>query len=480
MLTLRNISVWDTGELIDLIIPECDHARLITEPGAAAEGDIDASGLVVAPGFEDPHVHFRDPGETDKETMRTGCAAAASGGYTNVLLMPNTIPALDGVHLKRGDPGADVVLDAGYDETIDYLQHYEAVYGLALASRYCLSVCASKARAGFAPTDPNDWRAYLATSRTGDHDPYRLAHPVRAITDDGSAVTDQTLDMALEHAKATGLPLLEHCEHHEGGVINDGQVSRKLGVPGIPADTELSIVVRDIEASRRTGAPVHFQHVSTAAAFDAIRKAKDDGLAITCETAPHYLALCDEDLLEYGAMAKMNPPLRSRKDRDATIAAVCDGTVDMLATDHAPHTLEEKQAGLEDAPNGIIGLETAYGVCHSVLVGGGHMSDAGLIALFSTAPARLLGRAATNVARLVNDCATGEEQRRLDLEDVADADAVDLTILDPNEEWVVDPERFHSKARNTPFAGWKLMGRPLATVVGSKLVFSRIPVSTGR
>ncbi|KLN83106.1 dihydroorotase PyrC [Bifidobacterium bifidum] len=370
MLTLRNIRVWDTGEIIDMVIPSAD-ARNQPEDGGVIEGDFDATGLTVAPGFADPHVHFRDPGQTYKESMVSGCRAAASGGYTNVLIMPNTVPAMDGRAVKAGAPGAAEVLDAGCSDVIDYLQHYERVHDVSLPVRYDLCVCASKDRSGVEASDPADWLRHLDGHDMDGKDAWQLAHPVTAISDDGAAVTPGLLDQVLANVKEAGLYLIEHCEHHDTGAVNDGPVSRKLGVPGIPEDTELKIVARDIEKARETGVHIHFQHVSTAISFDAIRKAKAEGLPITCETAPHYLALCDEDLLEYGTLAKMNPPLRSAVDRQATIAAIADGTVDLLATDHAPHTLEEKERGFLEAPNGIIGLECAYGVCHKVLVDGG-------------------------------------------------------------------------------------------------------------
>ena len=277
-----------------------------------------------------------------------------------------------------------------------------------------------------------------------------------AISDDGFAVTPSILEQVFENVKESGLYLIEHCEHHDTGAVNDGPVSRKLGVPGIPEDTELKIVERDIDMSRKTGVHVHFQHVSTAISFDAIRKAKAEGLPITCETAPHYIALNDEALLKYGTLAKMNPPLRSEADRQATIAAVADGTVDLLATDHAPHTMEEKELGFLDAPNGIIGLECAYGVCHKVLVDGGFISDERLIELMSTGPAELMGHDKTDITAVLDDYADAvpgddDTKRVLDLGRVPESDQVDLVVLNTGEEWTVDPEKFHSSARNTPF-----------------------------
>ena len=483
MITLHDVKVWDTGEVIDLVIPGT-AADLLTDadrpfpPAAAqvADGDvhIDATGLTVAPGLADPHVHFRDPGQTAKETMVSGCAAAASGGYTNVLIMPNTVPAMDGENVAVGQPGADEVLAAGHDYVIDFLQHYEADHGVTLPVAYDLCVCASKDRAGKEPTELADIAWYMPGRHTGEKDAAQLAHPVTAVSDDGSAVPDAILDEVLTRIKDAGLYLIEHCEHHDTGFINEGPVSRQLGLPGIPEDTELRIVARDIEAARRTGAHVHFQHVSTAGSFEAIRKAKAEGLPITCETAPHYIALTDEAILEYGPLAKMNPPLRSAVDRQAVHAAIADGTVDLIATDHAPHTMEEKNAGLEAAPNGIIGLECAYGVCHKVLVDGGIISEQRLIELMATAPMHLMGHTPTDVAGLLNTSSACATKRTLDLGAVEHPESVNLVILDTDRPWTVEPERFHSKARNTPFGGWQVTGMPLATVIASKLVFSRL------
>ncbi|MDF7641613.1 dihydroorotase [Bifidobacterium sp. ESL0784] len=489
MLTIHDIAVWDTGERIDLVISESDEQRLLTESGAIVSGDIDGSSLIVAPGLTDPHVHFRDPGQLDKETMVSGSQAAAAGGYTRVLIMPNTLPAADGrdINVQEVEDGGEELKEVGVYNTLDYLQRYEQLHDVKLPVRYDISVCASLGRAGKLPTRPADYERFMdsasqsarsdntnaKTSRSADNP--LVEHPLRAITDDGSAITDEILDAVLADSKATGLPVLEHCEHHDSGAINDGVISRKLGIAGISTETELAIVNRDIEAARRTGVHIHFQHVSTAGAFDAVRRAKVEGLPITCETAPHYLALCDEDIVKYGAMAKMNPPLRSEVDRRATVAAIADGTVDMIATDHAPHTAAEKQAGLADAPNGIIGLECAYGVCRKVLVEGGAISDERLIELMALEPERLMGHTPTDVAMLLNTSSTCATKRTLDLSKVEHPENVDLTLIDIRNDWTVDSSAFHSKGRNTPFDSWDLTGRPMATIIGSKLVFSRLP-----
>ena len=449
-ITLRNIKVWNTGEVIDLVVPGTAAAYFADTSAVADGADIDATGLTVAPGFEDPHVHFRDPGQTYKESMVSGCRASASGGYTNVLIMPNTLPALDGQTVSGPEAtGAKEVLDAGFDNVIDFLQQYDTAHDVQLPVRYDLCVCASKDRAGHEASDVADWLKYVPGFEDDAKTPAMLTHPITAISDDGSAVTPEILDQVLENVKASDLYLIEHCEHHDTGAVNEGPVSRELGVPGIPEDTELKIVARDIEAARRTGVHVHFQHVSTAISFEAIRRAKAEGLPITCETAPHYLALSDEALLKYGTLAKMNPPLRSEADRKA-----------------------------------------------KVLVDGGFISDERLIELMSVGPAELMGHVPTDVAALVEDYAepapTGDDpdgviagesdaqpqregvNRLLDLSRVDDADNVDLVVLNAAEEWTVDPEQFHSKARNTPFGGWQVTGRPLATIIGSQLMFSRL------
>ena len=290
-ITLRNIKVWNTGEVIDLVVPGTAAAYFADTSAVADGADIDATGLTVAPGFEDPHVHFRDPGQTYKESMVSGCRASASGGYTNVLIMPNTLPALDGQTVSGPEAtGAKEVLDAGFDNVIDFLQQYDTAHDVQLPVRYDLCVCASKDRAGHEASDVADWLKYVPGFEDDAKTPAMLTHPITAISDDGSAVTPEILDQVLENVKASDLYLIEHCEHHDTGAVNEGPVSRELGVPGIPEDTELKIVARDIEAARRTGVHVHFQHVSTAISFEAIRRAKAEGQTITCETAPPSLS----------------------------------------------------------------------------------------------------------------------------------------------------------------------------------------------
>lgn len=457
---LNNVKVWDTGENVDLIVAAAYAPARV----------IDGTGLVVAPGLVDLHVHFRDPGQTEKEDMMSGAAAAAAGGFTDVCLQPNTVPTADGEPLHNDNPISRRLLKQGFISVLDYLELYEGAFEVELPVNYTLTVAASKGRGGVETSRPQVWEPFLRGELAD------AGHPIVAISDDGSAVTPEILDDVLAMAGEHGLFLMEHCEHHESGVVNAGEVAERLGVEGVPASTELAIVRRDIEAARRSGVHVHLQHVSTAEAFAAIREAKADGVPVTCETAPHYFALRDTDVEKYGAMAKMNPPLRSESDRQATLAAIADGTVDAIATDHAPHTTEEKSRGLLDSPNGIIGLETSYALGVTELVESGLITHSRLIELMSTKPAALIGVERTDISELLQPPSqSGSEEydgrsghRILDLTAFPQVEA-NLSLLAPKQTWTVEASAFASKARNTPFDGWELTGKPVATVVNSQL-----------
>ena len=466
-LRLNDLTIWDTGEKVDLIVdgPAAD--------AWTGERTVDLAGATIAPAFGDPHVHFRDPGQTAKETMATGCAAAAAGGYGLVLVMPNTVPAMDGATVGPDEPGADEVLATGRDNVIDYLQHYGEDHGAALPVRYDLCVAASTGRAGGTASRYDDWAPYLRGGAKGGD------HPVTAISDDGAAVPDGILDQVLANAKRAGVPFVDHCEHHDSGVMNDCDTARRLGLPGIPEGTELAIVARDIDRAAKAGVHLHLQHLSTAVAVDAVRRAKRDGLDVTCETAPHYLTLNDTAIAAKGTLAKMNPPLRGEADRQAVCDAIADGTIDMLATDHAPHTMEEKARGMMDAPNGIIGLDCAYAVARTTLVEGGVIDDRRLIELMATNPYRFMGHEPADVTALAKpsaadgtaDGTTGTQapRRVIDLT-VPEAPDADLVLLDTHARWTVDASRFASKARNTPYDGMEVVGRPLMTIVAARAV----------
>jgi dihydroorotase len=372
---------------------------------------------VVAPGLIDVHVHLREPGEEHKETIATGAAAAAAGGFTAVCAMPNTDPPID-------DPAA-----VGF-------------------------VAAEGRRAGAARVYPV---GCISVGRAGG----RLAlvgemveEGAVAITDDGSPVMDSGLmRMALEYAMAFGIPVADHPEDlglSANGHMNEGLVSTRLGLPGKPNAAEDIHIVRDLLLAELTGGHIHLQHVSTRFGVESIRQAKARGVRVTAEATPHHLVLTHDAVDGYRTEAKMNPPLRSAKDVEAVRAGLADGTLDTIATDHAPHHYDEKEAAFAEAPNGIVGLETALGVVLTGVVAEGVIDVGTMIDRMSCAPARAFGIPGGTLAA---------------------GSPADVTVFDPDAEWVVDPTTFRSKSRNTPFAGWKLRGRPRMTIVGGRSVF---------
>ncbi|HET9949567.1 MAG TPA: dihydroorotase [Longimicrobiales bacterium] len=378
---------------------------------------VECAGLVVAPGLIDVHVHLREPGEEHKETIATGAAAAAAGGFTAVCAMPNTNPPID-------DPAA-----VGF-------------------------VAAEGRRAGAARVYPV---GCISVGRRGE----RLAlvgemvsAGAVAITDDGSPVMDSGLmRMALEYALAFGIPVADHPEDlglSANGHMNEGLVSTRLGLPGKPNAAEDIHIVRDLLLAELTGGHIHLQHVSTRFGVESIRQAKARGVRVTAEATPHHLVLTHEAIDGYRTDAKMNPPLRAPEDVAAVRAGLADGTLDTLATDHAPHHYDEKEAAFADAPNGIVGLETALGVVLTRVVGEGVIDLPTMIERMSCAPARAFGLPGGTLAQ---------------------GSPADVTVFDPEAEWVVDPARFRSKSRNTPFAGWTLRGKPRLTIVGGRVVF---------
>ena len=373
---------------------------------------IDASGMVVAPGFVDMHTHVREPGREDEETIASASAAAAAGGFTAICAMPNTDPVADSAAIVEKvwalgrEAGLVQVLPAG---------------------------ALSKNLAGEKMADIGE----MAMSPAG----------VRLFTDDGHGVQDALFARrAMEYLVAFGAIYAEHCEIEalaRGGHMHEGPRSMALGLRGVPAAAEELMAARDIALARLTGCRLHLLHISTAGTVELVRRAKDEGLAVTAEAAPHHFTLTDAALEDYDPMAKVNPPLREEEDRAAVIQGLADGTIDAIATDHAPHSQEEKDQELSYAPPGLVGLETALGLTISELVEPGHLSLAQAIDRLSSAPARILGL---------------DEHGRLEKGRPAN-----VVVFDPVAEWTVDPMTFNSKARNTPFAGRGLKGRVVHT-----------------
>ena len=422
--------------IADVLIEDGRVAAIEQRIASDSSREIDARGLIVAPGFVDVHTHLRDPGFEYKEDIASGTRAAARGGFTTVCAMPNTEPAMD------------------TRSVVEYVLRQAA----ARASVRVLPIGAvSKARAGKELAELGDLTAAGCI----------------AFSDDGAPVWDATLmRRALEYASTFGLPVIDHCEDRslaQDAVMHEGWASTRLGLRGAPAAAEETAVGRDIALAEATGAHVHIAHVSTRGAVDAIRRAKARGVHVTAEVTPHHLTLTDEivafgalggDELAYDTNAKVNPPLRSQDDVDACVAGLADGTIDCIATDHAPHALIEKLCEFDDAAFGISGLETAFGLCMR-LVHGGQIGLPALIERLTLGPARAL-----DLDRHVPGIGT-----------LAVGAPADVVVLDPDAEWVVEPERFASKGKNTPLGGVTLKGCVLATIAGGRIVHeSGVPV----
>jgi dihydroorotase len=388
---------------------------------APAARVIDCRGCLVTPGLIDIHVHFRQPGQEAKETIATGSAAAVAGGFTTVCCMPNTQPALDS------------------DTQIEF------VYTESRKANLCnvMPVGAiTKERKG---AELAEMALMYAAGAVG-------------FSDDGAGVASAAVMLkALQYVKMLGAVISQHCEEPSlsSGPMNAGPTAVKLGLGGIPAASEELMIARDLLLNKRIGARHHVQHISTAGAVELVRQARKNGQNVTAEAAPHHLLLTDEccGTLNggYDTNTKMNPPLRTQADVEACIAGVVDGTIDCLATDHAPHTREEKEQEFDKAPFGIVGLETALPLYAKALVEAGHLTWLGLVEKMTVGPARVMG---------LNGRGT-----------LAKGAAADVTVFDPAEAWTVDATRFRSKGRNTPFDGWKVKGRVKRTIVGGRVVF---------
>ncbi len=377
---------------------------------------VDAAGKVVVPGLIDMHVHLREPGHEYKETIETGCRAAVHGGFTTICCMPNTSPVNDNVQVTEF-----IVNQAKAANT----------------ARVLPVGAVSKGLAGEQLCEYGDLKGAGAV----------------ALSDDGRPVTDSLLmRRAMEYSKGFGLFVISHCEDlalSANGVMNEGKKATKMGLAGISNAAEAIMVMRDIALCEITGIPVHIAHVSTKESVEAIRDAKKRGVPVTAETAPHYFSITEEAVDGYNTHAKMNPPLRSEQDRVAITDGLADGTLDVIATDHAPHSDLEKDVAFDQAANGIVGLETALPLGLK-LVEKNNLSLTDLIGKMSKNPARILG--------LKNDISIGNR--------------ADLTIIDLDKTYRVDAAEFKSKSRNTPFDGWQMKGKAVLTMVNGKIVFN--------
>ena len=420
----------------DILIEDGRIASIAESLPDASGRSVDASGLVVAPGFVDLHAHLRDPGLEYKEDIASGTRAAARGGFTTVCAMPNTEPPMD------------------TRSTVEYVLRVAAERG---AVRVLPIGAVTKRREGRELAELADLAAAGCV----------------AFSDDGAPVHDATImRRALEYASALGLAIIDHCEDpalSKDGVMHEGWVATRLGLRGAPAASEEAAVARDIALGETTGGHAHIAHVSTRGAVDAIRGAKARGLRITAEVTPHHLTLTDEvvafgalgsDALIYETNAKVNPPLRSAADVDACVEALADGTIDCIATDHAPHAVIEKLCEFDDAAFGISGLETAFALAMR-LVHDARITLPRLIEALTAAPVRAL--------RL--------DRTLAGLGTLGAGAPADLVLLDPDLEWTVEPERFASKGRNTPLAGVTLRGAVAMTIAGGRIVHEiEVPV----
>lgn len=377
---------------------------------------IDAKGCIVAPGFVDVHVHFRDPGFTEKEDIYTGAKAAAKGGFTSVVLMANTKPAVDNVDILK------YVLDKGKETDIN-------IYSCANVTM------------GMKGEELTDMEALAKAGAVG-------------FTDDGiPLVREEIVLKAMEKSKALGLPLSFHEEDPsviENNGINRGKASEYFGIGGSPREAEINMVSRDIELAKKTRSCIDIQHISTKEGVELVRQAKAAGIDIHAEATPHHFSLTEDAAIKHGTLAKMNPPLRTEEDRKAIVAGIADGTIDMIATDHAPHTEEEKAREITKAPSGIIGLETALPLALMNLVDTGEVPLIKVMAAMSYNPAKLY---------------------KLDAGYIKENGPADIVIIDPNMTWFFEMETIASKACNSPFIGEKLVGKILYTICGGKVVY---------
>ncbi len=420
------------GHLIDPIAPENTGMNVLIEDGrvvawlrhgesAPEDAEVfDASGLLVAPGFIDLHVHLREPGQEHKETIATGCAAAVAGGWTSVCPMPNTQPINDNAAITR------------------YM--IEQAERAGLANVFPVGAITKESN-GLELAEMGEMKAAGAV----------------AVSDDGRPVPNSgMMRRAMQYAKDFDLPVVDHCEDKSlssGGVMHEGKISLLLGLKGMPALAEEIDAVRDIILAKETGAHIHIAHISTRGAIEAVRRAKNEGINVTCEVTPHHFTLTDKAVEGYDTNTKMAPPLRSEEHLEAILEAIKDGTIDAIATDHAPHHADEKALEYDRAPMGITGLETALGLAFNELVHKGVIDLVKLVELCSSNPAKIF--------RL-------KDRGSLKVGSIAD-----VTIIDPTLEWTYKNSDSKSKSKNSPFDNWTFHGGAVATIVCGKIVFKR-------
>lgn len=418
------------GHLIDPAAPENTGMSVLIEDGKVAawlrpgetgpkDSEVfDASGLLVAPGFIDMHVHLREPGQEHKETIASGCAAAVAGGWTSVCPMPNTNPVNDNAAITR------------------YM--IEQAERAGLANVFPIGAI-TKSSDGSELAEMGEMKAAGAV----------------AVSDDGRPVPNAgIMRRAMQYARDFGLPVIDHCEDKSlssGGVMHEGRLSLLLGLKGMPALAEDIDVVRDIILAKETGTHIHIAHVSTKGAIEAVRRAKNEGISVTCEVTPHHFTLTDVAVEGYDTNTKMAPPLRSEEHLEAIIEGIKDGTIDAIATDHAPHHADEKALEFDRAPFGITGLETGIGLAFNELVHKGVIGLERLVEMCSAAPAKILKLEGRGT--------------------LAPGSIADVTIIDPEMTWTYRSADSRSKSKNSPFDGWEFTGRAVATFVGGRLVF---------
>lgn len=419
---IKNISVVDEKfnihDRYDIYISDGRIKCVGSAPEDSTALVVDGTGLTAFPSFFDMHVHFRDPGFTHKEDIITGASAAAAGGVTGVLCMPNTNPPVDS------------------EETIKYINEKAAQTGIDIYQAACIT-------SGMKGEKLADFQMY---SELG----------IRAVSDDGKPVKNaELLRQALIESDKRNILLTSHCEDMNiigKGIMNQGAVSEMLGVPGMDRSSEDSITAREIAIAGATGTHVHIAHVSTEGSIGFIRDAKKRGLKVTCETCPHYFIFTDEKLTARDADFRMNPPLREKRDVEAVTQAVIDGTIDCIVTDHAPHAANEK-ADFEKAPNGVVGLETSFAATVTYLYHTGKITLKKISELMSENPRRLLG---------------------LEPVYIREGYTADICIADLNKEWKVEPDKLHSKSHNTLFKGMTLKGKPVMTISKGCVVYSEL------